>query len=131
MDIYERLIEAGGGYRVADRIDIIENGRIRSLIPDCMNDELAGWRCFMEQEQDREIEIVGNDTPPDESEEYLINQLFAKVDGNSLKICVEWMENDRVSFITTTAPFTVFWQGEDKHSLLGNPTAESKESLGD
>lgn len=131
MTLTERLMEEGGGYRAADRIDIFENGRTISLIPDSMNDELAGWRCFMNQEEEKEIEVVGNCPFHDGDKDYFIKKLFAKTDGNSLIIAVGWIENDRVSFITTTAPFTIFWQGKDKHSLLGNTTTKLHEMLGD
>jgi hypothetical protein len=131
MNFIERLLEEGGGYRAADRIDLTENGSKLSLIPNYMNDSLAGWRDLMRQKGDKEIEIVGKCSKNEESRQYQIKRIYAKIDRSTLKILVEWMVNDRISFITTTAPFTVFWQGDQKHSLLDTPTTKSKEALGD
>lgn len=120
MSINAEALFQQDGYKIADRIDIFENGRIRSLIPDCMNDELAGWKCYLNQQGDNQIEVVGDCWAENDTDDYAIKRIAAKVEGNLLSIFVEWLENDRISRITTTAPFTIFWKSETKHSVFGN-----------
>jgi len=120
MSINAEALFEQDGYKMADRIDIFESGRSISLIPGCMNDELAGWRCYLNQQGCNEIEVVGDCLSDNDSEDYAIRRIAAKIEGESLNIIVEWLANDRISIITTTAPFTIFWSSGTIHSIFGN-----------
>jgi hypothetical protein len=118
-NLFEQIIQEGG-FRHINRIDLYHD-KI-TILPEEAFEADAGWFMNAVEESSHKEGFTIAD-PEDNDPNYVIDRLAGKEEGNKLSLVIGYL-NGRISEVSTTQSYTVFWVDVSDKNLLRPETTE-------